>query len=461
MGLACVVATDASLRMFDSRAHYSDYGVISRADLIAMRHYPFDWYVSLHMANGEPWFQIAIFAAIIGVAGLLFVGFRSRWMCFALWSLVLSTQFRNPFITEGFDVYLRTLLLWGLFLPLGARFSLDSIGDGAQARPTTYLSVGTAALVAQIFIVYSATGLFKIRADTWLNGTAIENVLQLPYYTRPWGESLVGVPGLSAGLSYATLLIELGSPLLLLLPHRTYAGRLVSIAALASLHLGIAVLLDVGLFSCVSLAALCVLLPSEVWDHPKLQTSGAAVGRRVRALAEIRPLRQLLQRVQRLPSRIEPGVPTQALAAAVFALVLHYNVVSFPKPKSIPHYPHIILQPLLTLRLNQEWSMFANTTAPPHRFHFVWARTQDGRELNPMTNSPYHPVFTAGEYNRHLPSHRWTKLFIRVFRWPKLQQMYAAYLCRDEPEVSEVQFLAGHTTASLVGEQVYSCSTMR
>ena len=73
-------------------------------------------------------------ALIVLVPALtLFFGYRSYWSAIACWTLTAALQVLNPASDAGSDSMLSALLLLSIFLPLGARFSVDSALDPAHA----------------------------------------------------------------------------------------------------------------------------------------------------------------------------------------------------------------------------------------------------------------------------------------------------------------------------------------
>jgi len=71
---------------------------------------------------------------------------------------------------EGGDDLLRLLLFWSLFLPLGRRFSLDSVRQALKTPPAVHggvaisrsiVSLATVGLFIQITVMYVCNGITK------------------------------------------------------------------------------------------------------------------------------------------------------------------------------------------------------------------------------------------------------------------------------------------------------------
>src|SRR5262249_33840418 len=153
---------DLVQRAMDLRAHYSDAGVLPRAALIDQ--FSGDWAISLHLANGTTGFQAFLFTLHALCALCLLVGLRTRLATLACWILCCSLHARNPMVLQGGDDLLRVLLFWSLFLPLGARASVDALassGRPAHAWSRTWLGAGAVAITLQICAVYWCTAVYK------------------------------------------------------------------------------------------------------------------------------------------------------------------------------------------------------------------------------------------------------------------------------------------------------------
>ena len=81
--------------------------------------------ISIHLANGTPQFQAVLFFLQALFAIGLLIGYRTRLITLLSWLLLTSLHARFRAILGGGDEYLRILLFWSLFLPLGARYSVD------------------------------------------------------------------------------------------------------------------------------------------------------------------------------------------------------------------------------------------------------------------------------------------------------------------------------------------------
>lgn len=268
IGIALILLYDLLLRSFELSFFYTDLGATPRE---VLWHSPFPmgivWWISPHMLSGSFAWQAFLFilSALFGVALLL--GYRTSWAVAISWFLLMGSQARQPMILQGNDVLLRCALFWSIFVPLGARFSLDSLAKNA----TTYhsnriLSWGTAAIILQLSLVYFNAGIPKVSYEWRGDFNALYYVLNMDYFTNPFGYWLLQYPAILVLLTKATLLLEVSVPFLLLMPLGNAYLRLILFAIIVGFHLGIYLCMDVGLFSFMCIAYWLVVLPSLFWD---------------------------------------------------------------------------------------------------------------------------------------------------------------------------------------------------
>ena len=166
IGLGVVLSCDLVQRIGDAESFYGDFGILPRSVLFSEFADP--WYWTLHAFSGQSGAVALLFAVQLALALCLLAGYRTRPAALLCWLLVVSVQHRNEFVGHGGDQLLRTLLLWSLFLPLGARWSVDSaLAGGDRSRLPPWLSAGTAALVLQTCFLYWSTLLLKWHPDWW------------------------------------------------------------------------------------------------------------------------------------------------------------------------------------------------------------------------------------------------------------------------------------------------------
>ncbi|MEE9292109.1 MAG: HTTM domain-containing protein [Acidobacteriota bacterium] len=265
IGLASILLIDLGKRALALTAHYTDAGVLPRVAID--RHVVTPIFFSpFHMLGGSTGFQAALFAIAAAVAICLLVGYRSKSAAFLSLLLNVSLQQRNMLILHQADALLSALLLWSLFVPIGARYAIDARRHEPHESDEPIASIGTAGLFLQVTLVYFTTFLFKIENDLWRNGDALWITLNVDTYATAIGQRLLAYPDLLRGITRSALAIEGIGPVLLLSPVANARMRCLGILLLLYLHIGIWMCLSIALFQPLSVVAMIPFLPALFWS---------------------------------------------------------------------------------------------------------------------------------------------------------------------------------------------------
>jgi predicted DCC family thiol-disulfide oxidoreductase YuxK len=262
--LGATLAVDMLNRLAHVRTFYTDWGLWPRE---AAMDYAGPMRLSVHLLNGDTWFAatLLLIEAAAGVA--LALGWRTRAATVVAFVLQASLLNRNSVILLGGDTLLTCLLFWGMFLPLGARWSLDvALAQNRPPEEPRHLSPAGVALLAQVLIVYFFSAILKNGAEWWPDGTAVYYTMMLDRYSTPLGRVLLDYPRLMQGLTYYVYFLELLGPLLALSPFLQRPLRFLVMLGLMAMHIGFVVCMEIGLFPWVSLTSLTVLLGGWFWD---------------------------------------------------------------------------------------------------------------------------------------------------------------------------------------------------
>lgn len=265
MGIGLSVVVDTIVRSFDLVELYADAGVWPR-ELLLAEDGPAVALSVHYWASIDPRLQAAVFTltALSGLA--LALGWRTWAATLACWYLVSSVQIRQPLAYMGGDSILRLMLFWSLFLPLGARFSLDHARGREEPRPDRLTSVATAALLLQVCFVYWFTGLQKY-GSLWQSGQAASFILQRHHYVTALGLRLREHTDLLVLMTWAARALERFGPFLAFVPWHTGAFRMLTIVLFWGFHLGLASTLNIGLFPLFSMVAWLPFVPTELWER--------------------------------------------------------------------------------------------------------------------------------------------------------------------------------------------------
>jgi len=205
--------------------------------------------------------------------------------------VVTSFYARSILMTDGGDNLVTLMSIYMVCTACGRRWSLDSrrarLRGSAYRRKRTFArfksselarqlgvsrrilitvlhNCGMVVIGAQICILYATAGLYKVQGGDWDNGTALHYVLNLSLF-QPW-PALSAVadshPMMITVAAYLTVLVQVAFPF-------TLFGRLkyVALSMLLCMHLGIAVLMGLPLFSGSMVIADAVFLSDRFYMY--------------------------------------------------------------------------------------------------------------------------------------------------------------------------------------------------
>lgn len=187
---------------------------------------------------------ITLWALATAQAFLLMIGWRSRFQAALLWFWFLSFWSRGMAFSDAGDQATRILLFLLIFMPLGARWSLDAwLGAADDPRMS---GLGLRLFRLKVVIVFLVAGYYKTLGDTWWDGTAMWHVWMMPGYAHnlPVPDGLYTNLWTSRVLSWLTLVLEM------LLPVAVWfrRSRAVSIAIAVLFHFGLIYLMNIFWF---------------------------------------------------------------------------------------------------------------------------------------------------------------------------------------------------------------------
>ena len=265
--LGVLLMVDTSMRIGDLKAHYSDQGVLPRNVLIdPTSNLLSDFAASLYFISGSAPFVLGLMLLQIAIGALLIVGFKTRLMTVCAWLLVISLHARNPMVITGGDSLLSLLLLWSIFLPLGARYSIDkALNKETYSTPNHIFSVATLGIIVQIICVYIFNWFNKLDPVWILDHTALYYALNADLFVTHLGKVLRNFVGITQFLTMTVHMFQLIGPVLLLLPFWNQTARIIVITFFIAFHVGIALTLNIGYFPYVSIVSWIILIPSVVW----------------------------------------------------------------------------------------------------------------------------------------------------------------------------------------------------
>lgn len=278
------------------------------------------WYTLLATTD-DVRFQLSYdFALLVCLAMVL--GFRTRLTAVLFLLVVTAFTGRDAFLGDGGDNVMTLMAIYLAFLASGRCLSLDGwrrakraaaasaaahdpvprpvvgvraeLGELRRRAVNVMHNAGVFVVGFQMCVIYGAAGLWKAQGHLWQNGTAMYYVLHIDWF-QPWP----GLSGLVAGnsigicaIAYVTVFMQIGFPFAIFTKRLKY----VVLVVLLGMHIGIAVLLGLPVFSLVMVVGDSVFLPDAFWraagDRVRVLVAARRTGRAAPATApEIRPAR--------------------------------------------------------------------------------------------------------------------------------------------------------------------------
>ncbi len=262
--LGILILVDLLIRSKHLEMFYTNFGVLPINQLYEKTSILSTF--SLHIASDSLAFQIFMFILAAVFAFCLIAGYKTTLMTLLSWILLVSLQNRNPTILQGGDVVFRMMLFFAIFLPLGARYSLDSLKKDRYIISNKHSNLATFSFILQIVFVYFFSALLKEGAEWRSEFTSIYYTLELDLFVTSFGEFIKQFYELTKILTAFVWHFELLVGILILLPIKNWIFRTVGILGLIGMHLGISSTIDVGLFSAIMIVYLIGLLPTGFID---------------------------------------------------------------------------------------------------------------------------------------------------------------------------------------------------
>ncbi len=434
IALASLILIDLVLRSRHLTAHYTDAGVLPRDALSGVA-------LSFHALGGSYVTELLLFCTTGVFAAFLLVGVYARVASFGCWLLMTSLHARNPLLLDGGDALVRLLLLWGVFLPLGARWSLrlGRFQSREHATGTRCYSLATVALTLQFILFYWGGGLCKSGPEWTSTGNALELVFQNEYWNRPLGNVLSESPALLRVLTPATIIFELLGPLLLLVPVWHGPIRMLTILSFWIFQLSLGSTIQLNLFPFISTLTTLFLIPTWFWERlwwPRRDgaNDGETSARTGRELERARHAEHLTDDTNELGGTGTSAVTARsrgrfgtAVVAILMLLMVFQNLTNLgliPTPSFLTQFEELSL-------IKQRWQMYARPPQEDVSFEISGRRESgvvvgDAAELFSLSDS--------SELSQLHASYRFKYYLERLLRDPRheaLQSHYLRWLCGE------------------------------
>jgi hypothetical protein len=442
VALASVNLADVLMRMRDLRAHYTDFGILPRSVYLEKSAGHLDF--SLHMAAGADYGVWLVFGFHLLVATAMLVGYRTTLMTALSWLMLVSMQNRNPMILHGGDVELRCVMFFAMFLPLGARWSLDALRRPHEQRPEgNHLSPASIGILLQVALIYFVSTFHKTGAEWRSEGTAVFLALNLDQFATPFGIWFRQFRELLAFLTDAVMVWEFWGPFLLFAPIFTAGFRTFAMLGFMFMHMNFEVMMGLGIFAFFSCAALLLFMPKATndWIARRLQFYRSGVWwRRLQQFHGAVRSHAGLQRVVQRPRCLSTDSAwhthlsrlAQALPLAAIVLIIAWNLQSLPRGRTyIDHQNEWMMR---IPRLDQKWDMFSPKPLTEDGWYVIDGALDDGSKVDVYNRTAgavswEKPPLVSATY----PNERWQKYLMNLWNKKHRQHWlyYGRYVCRS------------------------------
>ncbi len=331
IALGALILLDLAQRAPYIWDHYTDRGLMPRAWAITQQLNSYRF--SLHYFGGTVFYQSVLFAVAAVAAVSLVAGYRTRVAVLVSWVMLCSLQARNFMVLQGGDIYLRVMMFWAMFLPLGERFSVDAVKRKRRVGEGRYFSVATCALMLQVCSVYLFTSLFKEGSEWHSDQTAVPMAMMLDHFASPLGLMLRPYIMYFKPMTPVVVWFEFLCGFLLVFPVYTKYTRRIAVAGVVAMHFGFFLFMRLGLFPWICMAGMIPFfeMPKQwVWH----ETAVGAV-------------------------KLTPALDWRAKVLVMVSMVLAatWNIATlFQSEKQLPA---ILRAPTVSLNIDQKWNMFA------------------------------------------------------------------------------------------------------
>ena len=137
-----------------------------------------------------PWLVFLLYGLALASVALMTLGAWTRWTTTLAWILVLQLYRYQPMYLTGGDRVIQDFLFLGMLTRWGEAYSLDAWRRPAPSRERGIPAWPLRLMMAQLALIYCATGLFK-SGPAWAHGEALYYALNLDHFYRVPATALV------------------------------------------------------------------------------------------------------------------------------------------------------------------------------------------------------------------------------------------------------------------------------
>jgi len=439
-----LIIADVLLRSRNLEFFYTDNGVMP---VWLARELTHEYAPSVFFLSGSPSVTVALFAIHLLVGVALLFGYHTRIMTVLAFVFVISLDLRMPLATSYADILFRHLLFWGMFLPLGERFSLDALRR-SESPADSYTGLAGAFVLIQMVAMYISNWSHKIPwQDEWLSGESLYGILHYDSISWLLGPTLREFPLLMQLGSITWYVLMFIAPLLLLLVGRP---RYLLAIMLAGSHLFMAATVRIGAFPYAALMGLVLFCGPRAWADarwivdrigvaPRLDSATAAIGRRGTTLDRRLPRVEIPETptVERLRTPATVFVLTIVIISGLFIIIPTLGTTGVVDEEVTDSLGGEVQSAQSLVRLNQpSWQFYQGPPGSDEYYVFIGERS-DGSVVDVYNDRELAWDRPHGHYNyKQLDTYRERFYMYAIddrvdpaYR-DGAEEVYAEYLCQ-------------------------------
>ncbi len=218
---------------------------------------------SLYWFNGSTSYAKLLITVHAIAACLLLIGLQTRIMTVVCLVLTWSLLTRNPLIVDSGQHLLKMMLLWSVFLPLGAAWSLDAkISRRPRSRINwNIVNIATVTIMGQVLVGY-----FIFSVSLVLNQVNLVDLFAVVGQPNSLVNRMVDGPESWIPISRVLCLISFLGPLSLFIPRFSEFFRGFWLSVHWMFHMGIWLTLETGCYPWMAIVSTFVFIPSSFWN---------------------------------------------------------------------------------------------------------------------------------------------------------------------------------------------------
>jgi hypothetical protein len=195
----------------------------------------------------------------------LLVGWHTRVAAFLVCLSHYVMMNTISIFAYGMDIFLQIALFYLVVMPVAKAYSLDVWQGRVSPSPSWGVTLSRRVLQIHLCLAYLSSGFEKLPSPAWWNGNVIWRALVQPDFRQYDFTWLARFPWLAILSSWFAMLIESGYCIAMWIPRL----RVLWMAGIIALHLGIALFMGLGLFGLIMILLTISAFGYEAWMDVK------------------------------------------------------------------------------------------------------------------------------------------------------------------------------------------------